>query len=575
MRAFWRVSFVAITGCAPPGGEVEVAPQPTEARPIEVEPTPPAGALVVAEEPPASARIPEAVDFGALRQAPPRPHQAQTAPVSTVTPPFTLRKKWATRVGKTTFRTTMALAKGHIVIGTHGDSLDGQNEKGDGVYLLEAATGTVVRTIAAPGAGDLDVGGIAIDGDTIFFTTDNGQLVAVGFDGRQRWAVKLQGKVRPAPALGDLDGNGVVDVVVGDEQGILAAFDGASGRKLWQVATGTNDYGARGFIGAAAIGDLDGDGRDDVVAGARDGVLAGYRGRDGKILWQTKHSSGIHASPSLADFDGDGQVEVLAAWSYSVVSVLDARSGEELWGQELALDSGGIEGLFGSPIPVPGAPGVIVQGTAWWDDEDGVVGVGAFDRAWKSHEGRVTASAVVGDLDNDGAYEAIVGTERGKLVWLRPDGGYAVLASLGGGIEAPAMLADVEGNGTFELLVASNDGTLTCFETGSTKKPFLSRFRGNDPKNRGDLGMVALGWKATSAVPKTGPQSAGGGIRIDYLVCCQALAEQATRMPSPQNRQFLEAASTCTSMAAKGEPRDAMQKAIRPLVGGARPQACQ
>src|SRR5690606_6788808 len=128
-----------------------------------------------------------------------------------------------------------------------------------------------------------------------------------------------------------------------------------------------------------------------------------------KVLWQVKHDSGIHASPSLADFDGDGRHEVLAAWSYSVVSVLDARSGEELWGQELALDSGGIEGLFGSPVPVPGSPGVIVQGTAWWDDRDGVVGVGPFERAWKSFEGRVTASAVVGDLDGDGAFDAVIG----------------------------------------------------------------------------------------------------------------------------------------------------------------------
>ena len=572
MRLRQLSGLLVVTACAsrPP----EIAP-PTEEPEgevvrIVVEPTLPSEEIDAPEPSPP----PSGVDFGAIRRAPPLPEQTHTPPVSMVKPSFALKRKWTATIGKTTFRTTMIFADGEVIIGTHGQSLDGKNEASDGVYVLEGASGKLIRKIPTPGTGDRDVGGVALAGGTVFFTSDNGQLVAVARDGSPRWTAQLKGKVRPAPAVGDLDGSGP-DVVAGDEEGNLVAFDGATGRRLWQVATGTNDYNARGFLGAAAIGDVDGDGADDVVAGARDGVLAAYRGKDGKVLWQAKHSSGIHASPSLADFDGDGVREVIAAWSYSVVSVFDARSGEELWGQKLSLDGGGIEGLFASPIPLPGRPGVIVQGTAWWGEDDGIVGIGPFARAFKSHEGRVSASAVVGDLDSDGGFEAIVGTEAGKVVWLRPDGGYAILATLGGAIEAPAMLADVDASGTYELVVASNDGTLTCFETGSTKAPFLARFRGNDPRNRGDLGAVALGWKATSAIPKTGPQGAQGGIRIDYLGCCQALADEATRQPSPANRRFLEASSTCTSMAAQGEPRESMLKAITPLVGAARPQACR
>jgi len=408
-----------------------------------------------------------------------------------------LAKRWSTRVGKTTFRTTMARAGDGIVIGTHGASLTGRNEASDGIYVLEAATGIKRAFIKTPGKGDLDIGGIAVAGDTVFFTADNSQIGAASLTtGKILWKVATRGKVRPAPALADLNKDGTLDVIVGDEEGTLYALDGTNGAKLWSVTTGTNEYNAKGFIAAAAIVDVGQDGTDDVIAGARDGILTAYRGVDGKVLWQQKHDSGIHASPSIADFDQDGKAEVLAAWSYGQVAILDAGTGTPRWLARLEQDSGGIEGLFGSPVPIAGAKGVLIAPTSWWGKEDGIIGVGVAERVFRSYEDRVTASAVVTDLDGDGTYEGIIGTEKGQLLALTTDGRRAVLATLNGGIEASAFVDDTDGDGRYEILVASNDGLLTCFQTTSLKKPMLSRFRGNTPDNRGDLGTVKLGWRS-------------------------------------------------------------------------------
>jgi outer membrane protein assembly factor BamB len=484
--------------------------------------------------------------------------QRSTPPVRNWKPP-PLAKRWATRVGKTTFRTTMVRSGDAIVIGTHGASLGGKNEASDGIYLLDAATGKQKKLIKTPGSGDLDIGGIAVRGDDVFFTADNATIGAASLGrGKILWTAAARGKVRPAPALADLNKDGTVDVVAGDEHGTLHALDGRNGTKLWSATTGMNEYDAKGFIGAAAIVDIGGDGTDDVIAGARDGILTAYRGSDGKVLWQQQYPSGIHASPSTADFDQDGKPEVLAAWSYGQVAIFDGRTGTPRWVTRLEQDGGGIEGLFGSPIPVPGKPGVLVAPTAWWGKEDGIVGVGVDRRAFRSYEDRVSASAVVTDLDGDGKAEAVIGTEKGKLVALTADGSRAVLATLGGAIEASALVDDVDGDGRYEILVASNDGMLTCFSTPSTAKPVIARFRGNSSDNRGDLGAMKLGWRSSSRERAEGDFRGGGSagsIRIDYLSCCKALTDAATRAPAPENAELLRAAGVCNSLAAAATDR--------------------
>jgi hypothetical protein len=68
-----------------------------------------------------------------------------------------------------------------------------------------------------------------------------------------------------------------------------------------------------GFPGKPAIGDFDGDGQPDIVVGSSDGLFYAFN-LGGVILPGFPVSSGgaaIQGSPALADLDGDGKLEAI------------------------------------------------------------------------------------------------------------------------------------------------------------------------------------------------------------------------------------------------------------------------
>ena len=133
-------------------------------------------------------------------------------------------------------------------------------------------------------------------------------------------------KMIEAPALGNLTGDRKPEIILTTQDGFARAYT-ADKQVLWAY-----DYAQGNQIHSseAVIGDVDGDGWNEVVFGTFD-VNLGSTGpvgvyildhngspKPGTPLWVA--APGISSSPALGDLDGDGLIEIAAAtysgWMY-------------------------------------------------------------------------------------------------------------------------------------------------------------------------------------------------------------------------------------------------------------------
>lgn len=220
---------------------------------------------------------------------------------------------------------------------------------------LSTAAGkpTVIKLdIPAPkdSAGGILIADVNDDGAMDYLVTVPGHLAVYGGDGRKVWIRKLDisvggqsesqglpGHHGPGVAAGDVDGDGRCEVVFLTKDSVLHVVDGATGREESRAKPPVPAGAARWEVAMIADFRRRGDDRDLLLQatnkkGYRTGrYLAAYAMADllkgHKPLWTTDaFVSCAHNSARLADITGDGRDEVLGATIYSPAGRLLTRA---------------------------------------------------------------------------------------------------------------------------------------------------------------------------------------------------------------------------------------------------------
>ena len=261
-----------------------------------------------------------------------------------------------------------------------------------------------------------------------------------------------------AAAAGDVDQDGVIDLIVGSPQeahqgrrgGAAWVFSGADRKVLW-LWRGTQDGGRFGYAVAAA-GDVDNDGYDDLIVGAPqqsldakvkldgNGAATVYSGKDGAKLHILHGAAAEDAFgwsvAGVGDVDGDGYADFAVGAPFA-----DGKKRSQ-------LDSGAVHVYSG----VDSKELYVLLGKRGADRFGwSIAGLGDVDR-----DGR--ADFVVGiegstrEGNQEGAAQVFSG-KRGRLIRTLRAGQSADY--FGGAV---AAAGDVDGDGTGDVIVGAWNG---------------------------------------------------------------------------------------------------------------------
>jgi len=281
------------------------------------------------------------------------------------------------------------------------------------------------------------------------------------------WSVFTGGVVQGSPTLVDLNGDTILDVVVGDQSNQMVAYDGVDGTEIWSFPTGS------WVDSSAAVADLGGDTTPDIVFGCIDKNVYCVDGATGLEIWSAATTGGIISSPALANIKNDFRLDVIVGSMDGKLYAFDGADGAPLWDFTTGA------GIFSSPAAAD-LTGDFIPDFVVGSRDGNVYAVNGATAAqiWSfpildwvcsspalaDLNGDLTADAVIAGLDGMVyAIDGVTGLEiwhydTGSYVWTSPSLGHLTLDSV------PDVVLGADSSNVYAL-DGTNGAELWTFES--------------------------------------------------------------------------------------------------------------
>lgn len=193
-----------------------------------------------------------------------------------------------------------------------------------GAKIFEANLGAPLET--APVVGRFGLPGVSETERVCAFARDGSIWSLDALDGTiaEGWPVRTGGSCLAGGAIGDVDGDGLNELVVpvdfsdnrdpGRQELHILKFNGANQTGYPVRITADELYADPGFFAAPVLADLDGRTGQEIILSTRSRLVAVYRADGSNRPWERYPvGSGAVAAPVPVDLDGDGLLDLLCA----------------------------------------------------------------------------------------------------------------------------------------------------------------------------------------------------------------------------------------------------------------------
>lgn len=331
----------------------------------------------------------------------------------------------------------------------------------------------------------------------------------------------------PMPALADIDGDDDLDLMIGTSENNIYGFinNGTVTEPSWNLKTAWNITNHPSTYGNPTFADMDNDGDPDLMIGMADGIVRAYRNNGSDIpVWNSTtrwtsvgwgfNNGSSNASVALGDLDGNGTLDAIAGDAFGpMVAYKNGSVSSPSWTTESNWGTSGDDDTSNtytnkngvlSDLDFDGDLDLI------YSDQQGVIRVlvnnggtnidWTYSSAWSPSTTHSGARIALADIDNDGDQDLFVGDNP-------YDGARAIVYENIGQCQGGGLAEPTPGKLGQGLGFDGVDDYVDVGNTGKTINSVAFWMKADDNTNRGIMklnGSANITINASSQIVATG-----------------------------------------------------------------------